>query len=95
MPRTPYQLREDRGDFLSNIDENETNLMGGWPLVPVKGKTEPGQPYTFINYDTVFTVPELADGELEHTFVNSWRVWMHTRYVGPVIQLSFTVRQNL
>lgn len=95
MPRTPYQLREDRGDFLSNIDENETNLMGGWPLVPVKGKTEPGQPYTFINYDTVFTVPELADGELEHTFVNSWRVWMHTRYVGPVIRLSFTVRQNL
>jgi hypothetical protein len=92
-PRAPYQLREDRGDFLSNVDDSDANLFGAFPLIKVEGVIDPGQPYTFTDYDNPFVAPELAEGEQEKTFTSTWRVWMHTRYVGPPIRITFTVRR--
>lgn len=93
MPRSPYQLREDRGDFLSNMDSDDANLFGAYPIIPVKGIVEPGQPFTFVDPDDPFRAPPLAEGETERTFVSTWRVWMYTRYVGPPIEIRFTVRR--
>ena len=93
-PRAPYQLREDRGDFLSNIDESDDNLFGAWIHMPVKGIIEPGQRFTFTDYDLPFVAPQLAEGEQERTFTSTWRVWMFTRYVGPPIPITFTVRRD-
>lgn len=95
VPRAPHQLREDRGDFLSNTDENDANLFGAWPIVAVKGIIEPGEVFTFTDYDNPFRAPQLAAGEDEKTFASTWRVWMHTRYVGPSIPITFTVRRSL
>jgi hypothetical protein len=89
VPRPPYQLRDDRGDFLSNSDSDDFNLFGAWPIVPVGEVIEPGQPYTFTDYDNPFIVPEIS-GEKEQ-FTSTWRVWMHTRYAGPEVRLIFTV----
>lgn len=93
-PRAPFQLREDRGDFLSNIDDNDMLLFGAWPLIPVKGTVQAGEPFTFTDYDRLFRAPELNEGETEKSFTSRWRVWMHTRYVGPPIEITFTVRQK-
>jgi hypothetical protein len=90
IPHSPYQLREDRGDFLSNTDEREENLLGAWPVLSVKGTIDPGQPFTFTDYDNPLIVPQLAEGEQERVFTSTWRVWMHTRYVGPSIRIVFT-----
>jgi DNA-binding CsgD family transcriptional regulator len=92
-PRVPHQLREDRGDFLSNADENDSNLLGAHSLIPVKGTVDPGQPFTFTAYDNPLVAPQLADGEHEQVFTSTWRVWMHTRYVGPTIRIVFIVRK--
>lgn len=93
-PRTPYQLREDRGDFLSNADESDSKLLGAWPIIPIKGIIDPGQPFTFTDYDNPFIAPQLANDEHEHVFISTWRIWMYTRYVGPAIQITFTVRKH-
>ncbi|MGA7731156.1 MAG: LuxR C-terminal-related transcriptional regulator [Chloroflexia bacterium] len=92
-PRAPYQLREDRGDFVANTDESDANLFGAWRQMPVKGIVEPGQRFTFTDYDKPFVAPQLAEGEQERTFTSTWRVWMFTRYVGPPIPITFTVRK--
>jgi hypothetical protein len=92
-PRPPYQFREDRGDFLSNLGDAE-NLFGTWPRIPVRGTIEPGQPFTFTDYDNPITAPALADGEQEGAFTVRWRVWMHTRYAGPVIHMNFSVARQ-
>jgi hypothetical protein len=91
VPRAPYQLRQDRGDFLSNIDADDGNLFSAWPSIPVEGTIEPGEPFTFAEYDYPIIAPQLIKGD-EQTFTSSWRVWMRTRYVGPIIRLTFTVR---
>lgn len=93
-PRTPYQLREDRGDFLSNTDDDDQNLFGAYPIIPTKGVVEPGQSFMFTDYDNPFKAPQLLPGEQEKTFTSTWRVWMYTRYVGPTIQVTFTVRRS-
>ncbi|MBK9924260.1 MAG: hypothetical protein IPP66_03120 [Anaerolineales bacterium] len=93
-PEGIYELREDRGDFMSNADDNDFNLFGAWPVIGVKGTIETGQPYTFTDYDNPLVAPNLPDGVQEKQFVSTWRMWMHTRYVGPVIQLIFTVKNN-
>jgi hypothetical protein len=90
-PRANYQLRDNRGDFLSNADKNDFNLFGAWPIIGVGEVVEPGQPYTFTDYDNPFVAPQLFKGEMEKTFVSTWRVWMHTRYSGPYIRLVFRV----
>jgi hypothetical protein len=88
VPRTPYQLRDNRGDFLSSADMDDYNLFGAWPIIGVGEVVEPGQPYTFTDYDNPFTVPELEENS-EEKFTSTWRVWMHTRYAGPYIRMSF------
>ncbi|MBN8581047.1 MAG: hypothetical protein J0L96_10275 [Anaerolineae bacterium] len=92
-PEGTYELREDRGDFMSNMDDNDFNLFGAWPVIGVKGAIETGQPYTFTDYDNPFMAPSLPEGIQEKQFISTWRMWMHTRYVGPVIQLVFTVKK--
>jgi hypothetical protein len=92
-PRSPYQLREDRGDFLSNLGGDDADLFGVWPLIPVEGRTESGQPFTFTDPDNLLVAPQPAGGERETTFTSRWRVWMDTRYAGPAIYLNFTVRR--
>jgi hypothetical protein len=93
-PQETYQLRENRGDFISNTDDNDSNLFGAWQSIGVKGTVEAGQPYIFTDYDNPFTAPKLPDGVQEKQFVSTWRVWMHTRYVGPYIRLVFTVKDK-
>lgn len=92
-PHSPYQLRQDRGDFLSNTDSSDDNLFGAYPLIPVKGIISDTLDFTFTDYDNPFKAPELAPDEEERTFTSTWRVWMFTRYVGPPIQITFTVRR--
>lgn len=92
-PRAPYSLREDRGDFLSTTDENNANLYGAFEHIAVKGTIDPGQPFTFTDFDNPFKAPQLAEGEQEKTFVSTWRIWTHTRYAGPYIRLVFIVRK--
>ncbi len=92
-PQTTYELREDRGDFISNTDADDFNLFKAWPSIGVKGIVEPGEPYLFTDYDNPFVAPPLPDGEQEKQFTSTWRVWMHTRYVGPYIRLVFTVKE--
>lgn len=91
-PQTTYQLREDRGDFISNTDADDFNLFNAWPSIGVKGTVEPGEPYLFTDYDNPFIAPQLPAGVQEKQFTSTWRVWMHTRYVGPYIHLVFTVK---
>lgn len=90
-PEGTYDLREDRGDFLSNTDDNDFDLFGAWPVIGVKGIVEPGQPYIFTDYDNPFVAPELSNGIQQQSFVSTWRLWRHTRYVGPLIHLVFIV----
>lgn len=89
--RFPYQLREDRGDFLSNTDKEDFNLFKAWPVIGVKGTLEPGQPYTFTDYDNPFVAP--VPKESVETYVSTWRIWMYTRFVGPYIKMIFTVKK--
>lgn len=89
ITRYPYQLRDTRGDFLSNTDRDDYNLFGAWPIIGVGEVVEPGQPYTFTDYDNPFYVPEKDLETQEGTFTSTWRVWMHTRYAGPYIQVIF------
>lgn len=93
-PEGTYELRENRGDFMSNTDDNDFNLFGAWPVIGVKGIVKPGQPYAFTDYDNPFIAPKLSDGVQEEQFVSTWRMWMYTRYVGPYIRLIFTVKNN-
>jgi hypothetical protein len=94
IPRAPYQLREDRGDFLANTNERDDNLFGTWPHIAIRGSVDPGQPFTFTDYDNPIKAPQLVEGEQEKTFTSTWRVWMYTRYVGPYIRIVFTVQRQ-
>lgn len=94
-PRPPYQLRQDRGDFLSNTDEDDKSLFGSYPLIPAKGVIDSAQQFVFTDYENLFQAPSLPEGENEKTFTSTWRVWMFTRYVGPPIRITFTVRRQL
>jgi hypothetical protein len=87
--RGAYELREDRGDFLSSTDESDIKLFGAWPIIPVRGTVAAGQPFTFTDFDNPFVAPEPSGGS--NTFESTWRVWMRTRYVGPYVRLVFTV----
>lgn len=95
VPHTPYELREDRGDFLGHVDEDDRLRFGAWQHMAVKGTVQAGQPYIFSSNpdENTFTAPQLAEGELERTFTSTWRVWMRTKYVGPPIRITFTVRR--
>lgn len=93
-PEGIYELREDRGDFMSNTDDNDFNLFGAWPVIGIKGVVETGQPFTFTDYDNPFVAPKLPEGVQEKEFVSTWRMWMYTRYVGPYIRLIFMVKNN-
>lgn len=93
-PRSPYELREPR-DFLGNTDASDDLLFGAHEHIAVKGIVASGDTYTFVSYDDKpFIAPQLAPGEKEHTYTSTWRVWMHTRYAGDPIPITFTVRRR-
>jgi DNA-binding CsgD family transcriptional regulator/streptogramin lyase len=91
-PRAPYQIRQ--GDHLSNTDLDDFHLFGAYYKIPATEIVEAGVPYSFTSYDTPFRAPQLDTSVHEQTFTSTWRMWMHTRYVGPLIHLEFTVRQS-
>lgn len=93
-PEGVYELRDDRGDFLSNTDSDDFNLFGAWPIIAVKEVVVQGQPYTFTDFDNPFIAPQLPTDENKAQFTSTWRVWMRTRYVGPYIRLVFTVEDE-
>ena len=88
--RSPYQLKP--GDFLSNTSEGDEALFGVWPHMAVDKTVESGEPFLFTDYDNPVTIPQLSDGENSGEKTTTWRVWMHTRYVGPYIQIAFNVQ---
>lgn len=92
-PIAPYKLREEKGDMLVNTDEDESLLFGAYEHIAVKGTIEPGQAFIFSAADTPMVAPELPVGVNEQTFTSTWRVWMHTRYVGDPVRIVFTVRR--
>lgn len=95
-PRSPYKLEAARGDMLANIDANEVNRFGAFVHMTIKEGVivAPGESYTFTDYENVFVAPQLAPNETEKTFVSTWRIWMHTRYVGDPIRIEFTVKRK-
>jgi hypothetical protein len=92
IPRAPYQLREDRGDFLAVVSEDGSQLFGIHPHISVTGNVEPGQPYIFLDQNMPIVAPQLTGNDKEKTYSVKYRVWMHTRYTGPIITINFTVR---
>lgn len=92
-PKAPYKLDSNRGDFLSNTDEDDALLFGTHEHIAVKGVIAAGAAFTFREPDLPFIAPQLPDGVAEKTFTSTWRMWMHTRYVGPSIYITFTVRR--
>ena len=91
-PRVDYTLEEARGDMLVNIDADDANLFGRWPRTPVLDTVDPGEPFEFVDYDNLFTAPELPEGVQEQAFTSTWRVWRHNRFAGPAIRITFTVK---
>ncbi|MBN1813642.1 MAG: hypothetical protein JXA14_17515 [Anaerolineae bacterium] len=89
MPRSPYRLQES--DFLSNADL-DANAFGAWPVIPVEGSVEPGQPFVFTDANNPIVAPQLGDGVQDKTFLSRWRVWMDGRYAGPTVHILFTVK---
>jgi serine/threonine protein kinase len=92
-PRRPYQLREDRGDFLAVTNESDIALFSIHPHIGVTGVAESGQPYRFVDKNKPVIAPQLDGHEQEKTYMITYRVWMHTRYAGPYIRITFTVRR--
>lgn len=92
-PESPYQLLDTRGDMLVNTDVDAANLFGTYERVAVKGSIDSGQSYTFVDYNSPMTAPELDGNVTEKTFFSNWRVWMYTRYIDPSIRISFTVKK--
>lgn len=93
-PKAPYKLTDARGDFLSNTDEDDSLLFGTHEHMAVKGTIDYGAQFVFREPDLPFIAPPLPDGINERSFTSTWRMWMHTRYVGPPIHITFTVRRN-
>jgi DNA-binding CsgD family transcriptional regulator len=94
MPRPPYQLRENRGDMLVHVDEDDALRFGAYEHMAVKGTIEAGQPFVFTDYDNFFVAPQLSSGEQEAVFTSTWRIWMFTRYTGPPVKITFMVRKS-
>jgi hypothetical protein len=92
-PRSPYQLRQDRGDFLAHVDSDSFFRFQAHQHIASRGIVHAGEPFTFVDYNTPFVAPELEEGESEKTFSSTWRVWMHTRFVGEPVIITFTVRR--
>lgn len=90
-PRSPHQLRADRGDFLANLAPTVAERLHVHPVIPVQETIDPGQSVTFANDDTPLKAPPLAEGETQKSVTSSWRVWMKNGYVGPTINLVFRV----
>lgn len=91
--RAPYRLQE--GDALMHRDPDAQDRFGAFQhMIPPKGQEiEPGQPVTFTDFDSLFTAPALPAGVAEKTFSSNWQVWLCTRYTGPVIPITFSVKQ--
>ncbi|MDQ5826878.1 MAG: hypothetical protein M3441_22110 [Chloroflexota bacterium] len=92
-PRPPYTLTNQRGDLLANLEEDEEKRFGAYVQIAVDKTVESGQRYTFTDYDKPFKAPQLPEGVHEQKFTTRYRVWMYTRYVGPVIEVTLTVRR--
>ncbi len=80
MPINNYELRIDRGDFLSFIGE-ENNLNNAYPIIPVNKNIATGETYIFDNRNNLIIIPENYQNNLN----SKWKIWMSTRYTGPEI----------
>jgi ligand-binding sensor domain-containing protein len=89
-PNLPYTLTV--GDQLVTTDD--PIVFGTFEHIAVQGTIQPGQPFKFIDYNKPFIAPALEANEQEHTFVSTWRLWMHGRYTGPYIRVAATVRRS-
>lgn len=88
-PNAPYKLNP--GDMLVNTAGQ--NDFGTHTHIAVSRTIESGEPFKFADYNRPFLAPSLAEGEQERTFISTWRMWMHTRYAGPTLQLQFQVHR--
>ncbi|MDQ5824743.1 MAG: hypothetical protein M3441_11120 [Chloroflexota bacterium] len=76
-----------------NTEDEDEKRYGAYPQMGLEETIESGQRHTFYDYDNPFVAPQLPDGVDEQKFTTHYRVWMHTRYVGPVKEVTFTVRR--
>ncbi len=92
-PVNGYQLVLDasRGDSLNFIGGDEAGLYGAYIKIPADGVTESGQTFVFSNRNNLIGAPEIPAGSEQETFSIPWRIWMNTRYTGPVINIEFAV----
>jgi hypothetical protein len=79
--------------MLSNTDKEDSILFGLWEHFKVTGTVDAGQPFKFVDYDNPLKAPQLPDNVQEQIFTSTWRVWRYTRYIGPYIHLTFTVKK--
>jgi len=102
VPQEPIELREQRGDFLANTSDNDFQLFGTHHLIAVNQTSlnpdeflivRSNEVFTFADYNRPFIMPTPSSRN-EQTFTSTWRVWTHTRYTGPYIQITFTVRND-
>ena len=91
LPDVTHQLQ--KVDFLSNTDESDDLLFQAHWLAEVTDTIVAGQSFVFTE-DEPFVMPNLPNGSNEHEFVSTWRVWMHTKYVGPFIRFVFNVKNQ-
>ncbi len=84
-----YDLREDR-DALFYTGSSDANLFQAHPTILVKGVVDPGDTYTFFDYENPLIAPQEAG-----TYRSTWRVWQDRRYVGEEIIIEFTVSTSV
>jgi DNA-binding CsgD family transcriptional regulator/sugar lactone lactonase YvrE len=91
MPLPGHQLVQDRGDMLVNLDPEDMTRYGIFGHIAVEGTAESGQPYTFVDRDRplIMTASSINLDSQPHAV--QWRTWYFTRFVGPIIQIQFTV----
>ena len=90
-PINGYALDESRGDFLRFAGGEGASSFGAYPIIPVSGRIETAQQFVFSNKQNMFVAPEIEPGDnLQST---PWRIWMHTRYVGPLIEIKFQIAE--
>lgn len=92
MPLPGHQLVQARGDMLVNLDPEDMALYGIFGHIAVEGTVESGQPYTFVDRDRplIMTASSINSDQQSHAV--EWRTWYFTRFVGPIIQIQFTVQ---
>lgn len=63
-----------KGDFLSFVGEDNDNLFGAFPRIPVGGTIESGQPFIFTNRNNMLPAPDLEKDKSSQHYISPWRV---------------------